>query len=736
MVRYKGVAARAGRWSARHRKVAIAGWLVFVIASLALGSAIGTVKLANDQGGTGSSGAANAVLHREFRQPAQEQVLITSPVRGGVGGSPNHNARFRAFVDQLTASLRALPAVSSVRSPYAPGNAGQLSRDQHSALIQLTLRGNPDSAQDRVQPVLAAVASAQRAHRRLQIGEFGEASTMKALNGAMGNDLHRAETLSLPVTLLILVLVFGALVAAAVPVLLAISAVAATLGLVAIPSHFFAFDGAASSVIVLIGMAVGVDYALFYIRREREERAAGRSPAQALEIAGATSGRAVLVSGMTVMIAMAGMFLTGNATFTSFAFGTMIVVAVAMIGSVTFLPAMLAVLGDRIDKGRIPFLGRRRRNRRSISSVLLRPVLAHPRVAAVAATGLLLALAAPALALHTEVPGARSVPANLPVMKTYARIQTAFPGSPAPAMVVVQAPNVAASPVRAAIAKLEGEAVRTGQISGPMSVSANRTGTVAVLQLSLAGQGTDAASNQALATLRDRLIPDTLGQVPGVTARVTGQTAQSKDFGDLLSARTPWVFAFVLGLAFLLLLATFRSVVIPITAIALNLLSVGAAYGVLALVFQHHWAEGLLSFKEIGGVTSWLPLFMFVILFGLSMDYHVFILSRIKEARDRGLSTRDAVAQGIGSTAGVVTSAAAVMVAVFAIFATLSLLELKEFGVGLAVAVLIDATIIRGILLPATMTILGERNWYLPRLRRRAGPRVGARESAATRARA
>ena len=402
-------------------------------------------------------------------------------------------------------------------------------------------------------------------------------------------------------TLLILVIVFGALVAASVPVLLAITSVAATLGLVALPSHLFALDGSASSVIVLIGMAVGVDYALFYIRREREERAAGRTAEDALALAAATSGRAVLVSGMTVMIAMAGMFLTGNATFTSFACGTMIVVAVAMVGSVTFLPAMLSVLGDRIDKGRIPLLGRRHRrgDRRSVASMLLRPVVSHPWPAALIATGVLLALAAPALGLHTEVPGARSVPQSLPVMKTYSRIQSAFPGTPAPALVVIQAPNVAASPVRAAIARLETEALHTGQISGPMSVAANPSRTVAVLQLSLAGQGTDATSNRALATLRDRLIPSTLGQVPGVTARVTGQTAGSKDFGGLLAARTPLVFAFVLGLAFLLLLATFRSLVIPITAIGLNLLSVGAAYGVLVLVFQHHWAEGLLGFKGL-----------------------------------------------------------------------------------------------------------------------------------------
>ena len=276
------------------------------------------------------------------------------------------------------------------------------------------------------------------------------------------------------------------------------------------------------------------------------------------------------------------------------------------------------------------------------------------------------------------------------------------------------------------MARLERDALRSGEMGGPLSVTANRARTLEIVQLSLNGDGTDATSYRALDTLRDRLIPETLGQLPGVTANVTGTTAGSQDFDSLLSRRAPLVFAFVLGLAFLLLLVTFRSLVIPITAIGLNLLSVAAAYGALALVFQHHWAQKLLGFTSIGGVTSWLPLFMFVILFGLSMDYHVFILSRIKEAHDRGMSTKDAVAHGIGSTAGVVTSAAVVMVAVFSIFGSLSMLELKEFGVGLAVAVLIDATIVRGVLLPATMTILGERNWYLPAFLHRRVPRVSA----------
>jgi uncharacterized membrane protein YdfJ with MMPL/SSD domain len=720
-MRRKGIAVRAGRWSAQHRKLAILLWIVFVIASVAVGSAVGTKQIGNNQGGTGSSGRADAAVAKWFPQPDQEDVIVQPRGRGQTARSP----AVKSAVADVVTRLNHLSVVNGVESPYAPGNGGLISRNGRSALVQFNLPGDSDQVNENVTQALATVAAAQRAHPQLTIQEFGGGSANKALNGVLSNNLHRAERLSIPITLLILVVVFGALVAAAVPVLLALTAVVATLGLVALPSQFVAFDGSASSVIVLIGMAVGIDYALFYIRREREERAAGHSSQEALERAAATSGRAVLVSGMTVMIAMAGMFLTGNATFTSFAVGTMIVVAVAMLGSVTFLPAMLAALGDRVDKGRIPWLTRRARRRRTgVWARLLRPVLAHPWFGALTAFALLAALAVPALGLHTEMPGVRDVPASLPVMKTYARIQAAFPGSQAPAQVVVQARNVDTPAVRSAVAHLERDALRSGEMGGPLSVTANRARTLAIVQLSLDGDGTDATSYRALDTLRNRLIPETLGRLPGVTANVTGTTAGSQDFDSLLSRRAPLVFAFVLGLAFLLLLVTFRSLVIPITAIGLNLLSVAAAYGALALVFQHHWAQKLLGFTSIGGVTSWLPLFMFVILFGLSMDYHVFILSRIKEAHDRGMSTRDAVAHGIGSTAGVVTSAAVVMVAVFSIFASLSMLELKEFGVGLAVAVLIDATIVRGVLLPATMTILGERNWYLPAFLHRRAPGV------------
>jgi uncharacterized membrane protein YdfJ with MMPL/SSD domain len=317
--------------------------------------------------------------------------------------------------------------------------------------------------------------------------------------------------------------------------------------------------------------------------------------------------------------------------------------------------------------------------------------------------------------MHTINPGVAGLPRSLPIMQTYDRIQAAFPGGPLPASVVVQADDVRSPEVQAGIAALRRTAAATTGFGQPVTVTTNPRHTLAQVDIPLAGDGTDARSEAALARLRDTVVPQTVGKVPGAEVNVTGLTAGSKDFNDTMKSHLPLVFAFVLGLAFLLLLVTFRSIVIPIKAILLNLLSVGAAYGVLKLVFQDGHGEKLLGFESIGGVTSWLPLFLFVILFGLSMDYHVFILSRIREAVDGGMRTDRAVAHGIKQTAGVVTSAAIVMVAVFAIFATLSSLEFKQMGVGLAVAVLIDATIVRAVLLPATMTLLGEWNWYLPR---------------------
>ena len=706
------LAARMGRWSAKHRKAAIFGWLAFVVAAVMLGGSMGTKTLNDGDDGAGSSGRADKVLAQEFPQPATERVLIQArPPRGHAVSAQSSEAK-RA-VGQVVARASALRDVKSVRSPY--DHPGQISKDGRSALVLIDIRGKSEDAQDKIAPVEAAVAQVQKANPQLRVEQFGDASAGKAIDKRIGKDFQRAESLSLPITLAILIITFGALVAAGLPLLLGLTSVGAAIGLTSIISHIAPVDQAISSVILLVGMAVGVDYSLFYMRREREERAAGASPEEALNTAAATSGRAVLISGLTVMTAMAGMFFTGSKTFSSFAIGTMIVVAVAMIGSVTVLPALLSKLGDNVNKGRVPFLHRETARESRLWGWIVERVMRHPVITGGAATALLVALALPALGLHTATPGAQGLPQDMAVVKTYDRIQKAFPGGPAPASVVIRADDVTSPKVAGAIKQLGARATAEPSMGRPVSMSVSRSHHTAVLDIPLAGEGTDATSDRALMKLRDDLIPQTLGTVDGVKADVTGMTAGSKDFNDVMKSNAPIVFAFVLTLAFLLLLVTFRSIVIPIKAIVLNLLSVGAAYGVLVWIFQDGHLEKQLGFHSNGAITSWLPLFLFVILFGLSMDYHVFILSRIREAVDRGMSTDRAVAHGIKSTAGVVTSAAFVMVGVFSIFATLSMLEFKQMGIGLAVAVLIDATIIRGVLLPASMRLLGDWNWYLPK---------------------
>jgi uncharacterized membrane protein YdfJ with MMPL/SSD domain len=707
----RNIAARAGRWSAQHRKTAIWGWLVVTILVFMVGNMAGLVTQDAAQSGVGESGRADRTLDNAFPKHVGEEVLIQS--RGATAKDP----AFRATVVDVQRRLAAAPHTKSFESPYAPGNAGQISRDGHSALLRFEIAGTETQAQDRVDATLAATRAARAAHPGLAVEQFGDASAEKQLDKAIGDDFSSALVTSLPITLAILLIAFGALVAASVPILLALTAVMATMGLVALLSQVSPVDSSVNEVILLVGLAVGVDYSMFYLRREREERESGRSEEASLAAAAATSGRAVLVSGLTVMTAMAGMYFAGDPTFTSFATGTILVVAVAVVGSLTVLPAILAWLGDRVEKGGVPLISRMPWNagESGLWARVLNPVLRHPLVAAVGAASLLVVLAIPAFSLHTADPGTDSLPQDLAVVQTYNKIQKAFPGNPTAAVVAVSARDVTSVRVRAAIGELRRRAGVSSLFRQPIITDISPDRTVAEVQIPTVGDGNDSRSNAALAELRDNLIPATVGRVSGAKAEVSGQAAGSKDFNDSLKSHAPLVFAFVLTAAFLLLLVTFRSIVIPFKAIVLNLLSVGAAYGVLVWIFQYGHLEGLLGFTSTGSITSWMPLFLFVILFGLSMDYHVFILTRIREAFDRGRSTDDAVSHGIKTTAGVVTSAAAVMVAVFAIFATLSLLFFKELGVGLAVAVLIDATLIRAVLLPASMKLLGDWNWYLPK---------------------
>ena len=698
---------RLGRWSASHPWRSIAVWLIFVVVALATGMSIGTRSLTMAQYGSGSSGAAQLTLAKEFSQPATEQVLVRSNALSA------DQPEFRAAVSEVIGNVSETGRATDLRSPYASNGIG-ISADRHSALVQFDVVGGM-KAYKYLAPIQAAVATASKDHPKVSIGETGDASIAKAGKQATGKDFKRAERMSVPLTLIVLTFTFGALVAAVLPLALALTAVAAATGLMAFASHLNAASDPTSSIILLIGLAVGVDYSLFYLKREREERAAGANPDSALRAAASTSGRSVLISGVTVLIAMAGMFVSGSTVFYGIAWGSMLVVAVAVIGSLTALPAIMSLLGDRIERGRIPGLGKLRRDGDSRAwGFVLERVLRRPAIAAFLSAGALLALAVPVLGMHTASPAAGGLPSNVPAVATYNRIQATFPGGPAPALVVVQAKDVSAAAVQAAINSMERAALATGQMNQPIHEQINPAHTVAVVSIPLAGSGDDGVSTRALHTLRTDVIPATIGGVSGTTTRVAGQTAATVDFNNLMSQRMPLIFGFVLFLAFTLLLVSFRSLVIALKAIVLNLLSVGAAYGVLVWVFQDGHGQRLLHFHSSHSITSWLPLFMFVILFGLSMDYHVFILSRIKEARDRGASTADAVTSGIKTTAGTVTAAAIVMVMVFLTFATLSQLEMKEAGIGLATAVLLDATLVRVVLLPASMKLLGKWNWYLP----------------------
>ncbi|MEU1318323.1 MMPL family transporter [Streptomyces tibetensis] len=719
-IRVRGFAARAGGWSARHRWAAVGIWVLFVVLAMGLGSAMGTVDVKeSDQLSGETHTAAKIIEDAGIEEPANETVLVQAKD----GSLKATDTEFRNAVASVVEAVEGTGKVTDVTSPY---DTKTISKDGRSALVQFDMRGDSDTAGDRVEPVLDAVAGVQKEHSSLRIEEIGGASMMKTFSDAFGDDFQKAEYSAVPVALGILLIAFGALVAALLPVALALTAIMATMGLMSIVSHWQPMDDTASSVMLLVGLAVGVDYCLFYLRREREERAAGRDAETALRIAAATSGRAVIVSGVTVCVAMAGMLFTGLATFEAMGLASLMVVAVAMVGSVTVLPALLSLLGERVEKGRIPFLhpDKRRRNgtgsRTSEGSrfwsAVLKVVLARPAVSLVVATGALLAVAAPALGMKMQqLTLDQEFGDSLPIVQTYNRLNDAFPGGSEPAEVVVKAKDINAPEVKSALADFRARAISSGASRGPVEIKLHDAQNLAYVYVPLVGGSDLDKAGESLDTLRDEVRPATLGKVDGVEAPITGQVAGSKDFNDQLGGAVVPVFAFVVVFAFALMLLSFRSLTIAVTSIVLNLLSVGAAYGILVAVFQHGWGASLVGAEGVGAIITWLPLFLFVILFGLSMDYHVFVVSRIREARLRGLATKDAIRHGVVTTAGVVTSAAVIMVAVFAIFGTLSMQSMKQMGVGLAAAVLIDATIIRGVLLPAVMALLGERNWYLPK---------------------
>ncbi|MER6419407.1 MMPL family transporter [Streptomyces sp. NPDC001137] len=716
MTSRRGLAQAAGHWSATHRWAAVLLWLAFVVVATVGGGMVTQQEPTPAELTNGEARHAERILDDAgLTLPAHEVVFVHSD------RSTADSAEFRTAVADVVRRIRGTGKVRDVVSPFDPAGAAAVSADRHSALVQFDMAGDAVRAKEEVQPVLDAVAKADRSHRAIALEQFGEASFAHKYEEKLHTDYTNAETISFPVTLGILLVAFGALVAALLPVVLAITAVVAAGGLLTLSSHLVHIDQNGSSVMSLIGIAVGVDYSLFYIRRVREERARGNTTQAAVSAAAATSGRSVVVSGLTVIVSLAGLFLSGNGIFYGMATATIIVVAVAVLGSVTVLPALLSLLGQRLDKGRVPLVPRMRvdeedTGRRGFWGVVLGAVLRRPAVSLVLCGGALVALVAPAFSLHTSDPGVSDLSANrLPVLRTYERIQEAFPGSSTPAKVVVRADGLDGAAGAAALKRFTEAAGSTPGLSGPVTYRVSDDGRVGVATVGLAGTGTDETSVHALKTLRDKVVPATFGAVAGADVAVGGTTAASVDTNANLSDRAPWVAGFVLLFTFAVMLVSFRSLVVAGFTLVLNLLSVGAAYGIVVLVFQRGWGEGLLGFTSTGGIASWVPLFMFVFLFGLSMDYHVFVVSRIREGHDRGLSTARAIEQGIRGTAGVVTGAAVVMVAVAGVFGMLPQLSMKESGVGMATAVLVDATFIRIVLLPATMKLLGEANWYLPK---------------------
>jgi RND superfamily putative drug exporter len=692
-------------------------WLLFVIVAIAVGNLVGTAEVQNS-GNVGETARAEQIIDSANFPPTPgvERVLI-----GARQGSLDRAAAATAAADVAT-GMKALPDVASVEGPVAAPDGSLL-------MLTVTMAGDRDTAEDRVGALLDTTAAAQREHPGLLIEETGWPSISKGYNDTIGKDFQRAEIFSVPVTLLILLIAFGALIAAGVPVVLALSAVGAAIGLSALASHLVPAQDTTNSVILLIGLAVGVDYSLFYLRREREERAKGAGHLDAVEIAAATSGRAVVVSGIAVLVSMAGMFLANDNIFSSLAVGSIMVVAVSVLGSVTVLPALLVKLGRWVDRPRIPFLWRLTAQRQTadgqpgthrVWSALLRPALRHPLITFVLSAAALIALAVPALGMTLKLTGINDFPKDIPAVAAYDRLTQALPSTGSRHEVVVRGTAGQAGLIAASLHELADRATADPLFAHDVTpeVELSPDGTVSIMEIGTPyAVGTDDA-RRSLDRLRDDLVPATVGTLSGVEFAVTGEIAGTFDYADHVSATLPIVVGFVLLFTFIVMVWTFRSMVVALTAIGLNLLSVGAAYGVLVLVFQNTWAEGILDFQSNHGIIAWLPIFLFVVLFGLSMDYHVFVVSRIREAVLGGMPNRDAVAQGIIGSAGVVTSAAAVMVGVFSIFATLSTLEFKQLGVGLAVAILIDATIIRAVVLPSVMTLLGNANWWAPRFLR------------------
>jgi uncharacterized membrane protein YdfJ with MMPL/SSD domain len=697
--------ARIAGAASRRPKITIALWLAFVAACVFAGASAGTKSISGADDEVRQTAQAERALERaNLDDPDVESVLVRS-------SSPTST---RAAAAALAERARSLGGVAEVQAAAQRADGGR------AQLVQVTLRETDDDDlfEDRVAAVQRSVAAVHKSHPGAQFLETGDGSFGMAIDDMVGEDLAKAELISLPLTLVILLIAFGAFVAASIPLLLGLTSVVAALGVGGVLSQIAPADDSASSLVVLIGLAVGVDYSLFYIRREREERRKGHGPDAALRAASAGVARAIVMAGATVIVAIAGLLLTGMPMFRSMALGTMAVVAIAVLGSLTVLPAALALLGDRVDKGRLPWARRRERRESRAWAGLARAVTRRPLAALMVAATVLLTLAIPATQLNTGTTTLEGLPKDLAPAQAALQIEKTFGRWPDTGNIVVTGAKLDGAKAKAQLTAMGRHAKQATGARGNASLRVAADGHTALVSVPMPAGDQD----EAVRTIRAEVLPDAAAIGPNTTAMLGGEGAGSLDFTNQMNEMTPIVVAVVLGLAFILLVAAFRSPWLAASVIGLNLLSIGAAYGVIVSVFQYGWAEDLLGFTSTGTVVDWVPLFCFVILFGLSMDYTIIVLERIREARMAGRDAREAVAEGLSATAGAVTSAAVVMVAVFSVFAALRLPDMKQLGVGLAAAVLIDATIVRALALPAVVALLGERRWRVGSLRRDARP--------------
>jgi len=712
---------RVAAWSARHRWLVAIAWIVFTFGTFALSQAMGGTRTLS-QMDDGVPRTESAIADQLFTAGGQgtphEDLYLVARANGTLTAK---DAAFRDAVDDMRARLASAtdaagaPLVGQVLDPWAaPPEAGLISADGTSIRLVAAIEGTGEALTartDALRPVLASIAAA---HPDFTVHALNNTLINQDLERLVSDDLDGSLRVTLPATFLILLLAFGAVVAAAIPLVLALTALFAGFGILGIYSQLVAPVALSTSqLVVLIGLAVGVDYSLFMLTRFRSERRGGREKLAAIETASGTAGRAVFFSGLAVAASLAGLFLLRVEMLDSMAVAMIAVVLVAVVGSLTFLPAVIAILGDNVNRLGIPFLRRDGTEGSGIWARIVGVVVRRPAILGVTAVTALLVVASPLGHLRLGSSDIASLPSSVDGVAALHLLDEEWPqGTTLQLAVVVTGAHQPAT--QAAIEELKTRGLQDGGVSGPVRVQPSADGTVDAVFFVMPGDANDAANQATVERFRTTLLPSIFGGLPGTRAYVSGGAAMTLDYTRIFTDGTPLVFGFVLTLSFVLLLVAFRSIVIPATAIVLNLLSAGAAYGLMTLVFQDGWLAGQLGIVPYKVIQSFVPLFVFTIVYGLSMDYHFFILTRIKEARDRGLDSRAAVENGISLTAGTVTSAAAIMVVVFAVFVTMKLSMIQQLGLGLAVAVFVDATIIRSVVLPATMRLLGDWNWYLP----------------------